>query len=69
MDYRFTSFLKARLVCSRTSAASPVPYVFNEVCELSTIADCFSLLLLLLLLCGRLRVCDEVVNAADVSIN
>jgi len=68
MDYRFTSFLKARLVCSRTSAASPVPYVFNEVCELSTIADCFSLLLLLLL-CGRLRGCDEVVNAADVSIN
>jgi hypothetical protein len=31
MEYRFTSFLKARLICSVVSPSSSVPYHFNEV--------------------------------------
>jgi len=33
MDHRFTSFVKARLVCDMVTAPSTVPYVFNEICE------------------------------------
>ena len=48
MDYRFTTFVKARLVCHLTTAPSTVPYVFNEVCEsllIRGLSDCLSVCL------------------------
>lgn len=36
MEYRFTSFLKARLMCSLTYPSGGIPYFFNDIRKLIT---------------------------------